>query len=46
MISLIMDEQQFMNELVKVNDYYLMIKGDFYHLLLEKCKGIEKTPQK
>ena len=39
MIKLIMDEQKFMNELEKVNEYYLMIKGDFYHLLMEKCKG-------
>lgn len=23
-----------------------MIKGDFYHLLLEKCKGIERIPHK
>ena len=46
MIHLIMEEQKFMKELVKVNDYYLMIKGDFYHLLLEKCKGIERIPHK
>ena len=46
MISLIVDEQQFMKELIKLNDYYLMVKGDFYHLLLEKCQGIERIPNK
>ena len=41
-----MDEQKFMNELEKVNEYYLMIKGDFYHLLMEKCKGFQKIAYK
>lgn len=35
MINLIMEEQNFLKELYKVNEYYLMTKGDFYQLLLE-----------
>ncbi len=30
-----------MRELEKINDYYLMLKGDFYHHFLEEAKCIE-----
>jgi hypothetical protein len=33
-------------ELEKINDYYLMLKGDFYHHFLEEAKAIENIPQK
>ena len=46
MITLILEEQKFLRELEKVNEYYLMCRGDFYHLLLEESRDLDKVAQK
>lgn len=42
MIRLIMEEENFLRELEKLNEYYLMVRGDFYQLLLEESRGMDK----
>ena len=46
MISLIVGEQNLIKELEKINDYLLMIKGDFYHHFLEEAKILETISSK
>ena len=41
MIKLIIGEENLIKELEKINEYYLMKKGDFYHHFLEEAKCIE-----
>ena len=41
MIRLIIGEENLVRELENINDYYLMLKGEFYHHFLEEAKGIE-----
>lgn len=46
MIKLIIGEENLMKELEKINDYYFMLKGDFYHHFLEEAKCIEQISSK
>ena len=41
MIKLIIGEENLIKELEKINEYYLMRKGDFYHHFLQEAKCIE-----
>lgn len=46
MIDLIVGEQNLQRELRKVNDYYLLFKGDFYHRFLEESLTLRKIHNK
>jgi hypothetical protein len=40
MIAFVMRESNLLKELAKLNDYYLMFKGDFFHHFFEEAKAI------
>lgn len=46
MIELIIGEENLLKELEKINSYYLMLKGDFYHHFLEEAKCVESIANK
>ena len=41
MIKLIIGEENLLKELENINEYYLMLKGEFYYHFLEEAKCIE-----